>query len=223
MSLGKANLKDAVYFTYMPVEGRIGISSTSKKHSTNLSIREIIMKTRISVYRIVGVAAVLLFLLPSTSFTQDKPVTDKILLDQIRIQDMMVRYYADLGKVSGEKMARHYTEDGVLDVNNMVFTGRSEIEKIYSMTGEKTGEVHKGTVHTLVTNVIIDVDGDEASCSLIYTNVLNESIEKPPQFLEQGRDYTKLVKRDGRWLIKHRWVTSDGGTPKYWRQKYIKR
>ena len=181
------------------------------------------MKTRISVNCIVGVAAVLLFVLPSTSFTQDKPVADKTLLDQIRVQDMMVRYYADFGKVSGEKMARHYTEDGVLDVNNMVFTGRDEIEKIYSMTGEQTGEVHKGTVHTLVTNMVIDVNGDEASCSLIYTNVLNESIEKPPQFLEQGRDQTKLVKRDGRWLIKHRMVTSDGGTPKYWRQKYVKR
>jgi uncharacterized protein (TIGR02246 family) len=181
------------------------------------------MKMRIAVHCIVGVAAVLLFLPPSTTFAQDKPATDQALLDQIRIQDMMVRYYADLGKASGEKMARHYTEDGVLDVNNMVFTGRDEIEKIYSMTGEKTGEVHKGTVHTLVTNVIIDVDGDEASCWLIYTNVLDESIEKPPRFLEQGRDFTKLVKRDGRWLIKHRWITSDGGTPKYWRQKYIKR
>ena len=207
----------------MPVEGRIATLSISKKPSTNFEHQGDIMKTRISIHCIVGVAAVLLFLLPSTSFTQDKPVTDQTLLDQIRIQDMMVRYYADLGKASGEKMARHYTEDGVLDVNNMVFTGRNEIEKIYSMTGEKTGEVHKGTVHTLVTNVIIDVDGDEASCWLIYTNVQNESIEKPPHFLEQGRDYTKLVKRDGRWLIKHRWVTSDGGTPKYWRQKYIKR
>ena len=181
------------------------------------------MKTRISVHCFVGVAAALLILLPSMCFTQDKDVTDQTLLDQIRIQNMMVRYYADLGKLSGEKMARHYTEDGVLDVNNMVFTGRKEIEKIYSMTGEKTGEVYKGTVHTLVTNIIIDIDGDEASCWLIYTNVLNESIEKPPQFLEQGRDYTKLVKSDGRWLIKHRWVTSDGGTPKYWRQKYVKR
>ena len=183
------------------------------------------MKTRISVNCIVGVSAILLFLLPSTSFTQDKPVTDQTLLDQIRIQDMMVRYYADLGTASGEKMALHYTEDGVLDVNNMVYTGRGEIEKIYGITGEETGEVYKGTVHTLVTNMIIDgdSDGDEATCWLIYTNVLNESIENQPRFLEQGRDYTKLVKRDGRWLIKHRWVTSDGGTPEYWRQKYIKR
>ena len=181
------------------------------------------MKARISVHCIVGVAAVLLLALSSTTFAQDKPVTDQTLLDRLRIQEMMVRYYADLGKTSGEKMARHYTEDGILDVNNMVFKGRDAIEKIYNNVGEKTGEVYKGTVHTLVTNFIIDVDGNDATCWLIYTNVLNESIKKPPQFLEQGRDYTKLVKRDGRWLIKHRWVTSDGGTPKYWQQKYVKR
>jgi hypothetical protein len=123
------------------------------------------MKTRISVNCIVGISAILLFLLPSTSFTQDRPVTDQTLLDRIRIQDMMVRYYADLGKVSGEKMAQHFIEDGILDVNNMVFTGRDEIEKIYSMTGDKTGEVYKGTVHTLVTNMIIDVD--QATCWLL--------------------------------------------------------
>jgi len=181
------------------------------------------MKTHIFALCILVTAALLLFPLPSTSFAQDTPVTDRTLLDRIRIEDMMVRYYADLGKASGEKMARHYTEDGVLDVNNMVFTGRDAIEKIYNTAGEKTGEVYQGTGHTLVTNMIIDVDGDEATCWLIYTNVLNTSIEKPPQFLEQGRDYTQLVKRDGRWLIKHRWVTSDGGTPEYWRQKYVKR
>ena len=179
------------------------------------------MKTRSSILSIVCVMAVAL--LPGTSFAQDKPVTDQTLLDRIRIQDMMVRYYSGLGKAGGEKMARHYTEDGVLDVNNMVFKGRDQIEKIYNTVGGKTGEVYQGTVHTLVTNMIIDIDGDQATCWLIYTNVLNESIENPPKFLEQGRDYTRLVKRDGRWLIKHRWITSDGGTPEYWRQKYIKR
>jgi hypothetical protein len=218
-----ANRKDAVYSPYTSVEGRIETSSTSKKATTNFEHQGDIMKMRIAVHCIVGVAAVLLFLLPSTTVAQDKPATDQALLDQIRIQDMMVRYYAELGKTSGEKMARHYTEDGVLDVNNMVYKGRNEIEKVYSMTAEKTGEVHKGIAHTLVTNVLIDVNGDEASCSLIYTKVLNESIEMLPQFQEQGRDSTKLVKRDGRWLIKQRLITSDGGTPKYWRQKYTKR
>ena len=181
-----------------------------------------IMKTLHFVHCIL-VSAVLVLLLPGTCFAGDKPVTDKTLLDRIRIEDMMVRYYDDLGKASGAKMAAHYTDDGVLDVNNMVFTGRDAIEKIYNTTGEDTGEVYEGTIHTLVTNMIIDVDGDAATCWLIYTNVRNESIEKQPQFLEQGRDYTQLVKRDGRWLIKHRYITSDGGTPEYWRQKYVKR
>lgn len=181
------------------------------------------MKTHVSIHCIIGVIAVLLLTLPGSSYSQDKPVTDKMLLDRIRIEDMMIRYYDDLGKAGGEKMAGHYTEDGVLDVNNMVFTGRNEIEKIYNTTGEETGEVYEGSVNTLVTNFIIDIDGDEATCWLIYTNVMNESIEKPPRYLEQGRDYTRLVKHDGRWLIKHRYITSDGGAPEYWRQNYIKR
>jgi hypothetical protein len=181
------------------------------------------MKKHTFIHYIICVTAALWLALPGTSFSQDKPVTDETLLDRIRIEDMMTRYYDDLGKAGGEKMARHYTEDGILDVNNMVFTGRKEIEKIYNTTGEETGEVYEGTVNTLVTNFIIDINGDEASCWLIYTNVMNESIEKPPRYLEQGRDYTRLVKRDGRWLIKHRWITSDGGTPEYWRQNYVKR
>lgn len=181
------------------------------------------MKTHSFVRSILVIAALLLLPLPGTSLAQDTPVTDRTLLDRIRIEDMMVRYYGNFGKAGGEKLARQYTEDGVLDVNNMVFTGRDAIEKVYNTAGENTGEAFAGTVHTLVTNMIIDVDGDAATCWLVYTKVLNENIEKPPQFLEQGRDYTQLVKRDGRWLIKHRWVTSDGGTPEYWRQKYVKR
>lgn len=181
------------------------------------------MKTHNFVHCNLVIAALALLALPGTGLAQDQPVTDRTLLDRIRIEDMMVRYYANFGKSNGEKMARQYTEDGVLDVNNMVFTGRDAIEKVYNTAGESTDEAFEGTVHTLVTNIIIDVDGDAATCWLIYTKVLNESIEKPPQYLEQGRDYTQLVKRDGRWLIKHRWVTSDGGTPEYWRQKYVKR
>lgn len=168
-------------------------------------------------------AAVLLLHAPAAVTAQDETVTEDTLLDRIRIEDMMVRYYADLGEASGAEMARHFTEDGVLDVNNMVYRGRDEIEEIYDTTGEDTGEDYEGTVNTLVTNSIVDVDGDEATIWLIWTNVLNESIEEPPQFLEQGRDYTELVKRDGRWLIEHRYVTTDGGAPEYWRQNYVER
>ncbi len=172
---------------------------------------------------VVAGAAMLLLQLPNAAIAQDEPVTAETLLDRIRIEDLMVRYYADLGETSGEEMARHFTEDGVLDVNNMVYRGREEIEEIYDTTGEDTGEDYEGAVNTLVTNTIVDVDGDEATIWLIWTNVLNESLDAAPRFLEQGRDYSELVKRDGRWLIEHRYVTTDGGAPEYWRQNYVER
>lgn len=182
------------------------------------------MKACLSFRAVVTAAGALVLALPGTVLAQeDQSVTDETLLDRIRIEDLMVRYYADLGEASGEEMASHFTEDGVLDVNNMVYRGRDEIEGIYDSTGEDTGEDYEGAVNTLVTNAIVNVNGDEANIWLIWTDVLNESIEEPPQFLEQGRDYTELVKRDGRWLIEHRYVTTDGGAPEYWRQNYVER
>lgn len=167
--------------------------------------------------------AILLLQLSAAAIAEDIPVTEQTLLDRIRIEDFMVKYYTDLGEAGGDVMAGHFTEDGILDVNNMVFNGRDEIKKIYNSIGEDTGEVNEGTVNTLVTNFIVSIDGDKAKVWLVWTNVLNESLDKPPQFLEQGKDYSELVKRDGHWLIKHRYVTSDGGAPEYWRQNYVKR
>jgi len=181
------------------------------------------MKAGVLIRGVAAIVAALLLHIPNTAIAADNLVSEETLLDRIQIEDLMVRYYADMGEVSGQEMARYFTEDGVLDVNNMVFEGRDEIAAIYSKEGEETGEDYEGVVHTLVTNAIVNVDGDEATIWLIWTNVINDNIRRAPRFLEQGRDYTELVKRDGRWLIDHRYVTSDGGAPAYWTQKYKER
>ena len=42
---------------------------------------------------------------------------------------------------------------------------------------------------------------------------MNEGVGKPPRLTEQGREDTELVKRDGKWLIKRRYISSDSGLP----------
>ena len=37
------------------------------------------------------------------------------------------------------------------------------------------------------------------------------TLPSPTTVVEQGHEHDELVKRDGRWVFKHRWVTSDGG------------
>ena len=38
--------------------------------------------------------------------------------------------------------------------------------------------------------------------------------------LEQGREYDKLVKLEGKWFIKERYITSDSGLPEMWEGTY---
>jgi hypothetical protein len=60
---------------------------------------------------------------------------------------------------------------------------------------------------------VIDVEGDTATASFIWTQIRNPDIKGPPVFVEQGREYDRLVRRDGRWLIEKRAVIADSGMP----------
>jgi hypothetical protein len=65
----------------------------------------------------------------------------------------------------------------------------------------------------LLTNPIIEVNGEIATAHVVWTGVMNEGVGKPPMLYEQGREDTELVKRYGRWLISRRYISSDSGLP----------
>src|SRR5690606_21261283 len=67
--------------------------------------------------------------------------------------------------------------------------------------------------HMLLTNPVIEVNGTTATAHVIWTGVVNEGVGQPPRVYEQGREDTELVKVDGKWLIKRRYISSDSGTP----------
>jgi hypothetical protein len=68
-------------------------------------------------------------------------------------------------------------------------------------------------MHMLLTNPIITVKGNTATAHVLWTGVMNEGIGKLPQVVEQGREDTELVKQNGKWLIKRRYITADGRMP----------
>jgi len=149
----------------------------------------------------------------------DKIVTQATLLDRIQIEDMLVKYYVDLTSGSGHDLSQYYSEDAILDVNGMISKGRKEIEKLYEGVGD--GEANlSGKMHMLLSNPIINISGNTATAWLIWTGVMNEDIKKPPRFLEQGREYDELVKIDGRWFIKARYISADSGLPDIWDATY---
>jgi ketosteroid isomerase-like protein len=143
----------------------------------------------------------------------DRPVTMETLLDRINIQDFLTRYYADLSIGKAHELAEYFTEDAVLDVDGVVAKGHKEIAKLYERpaNAEKPKGYRRGNM--ILSNPIINVEGNVATAHLIWTGVMNEGVGKAPTIYEQGREYTELKKVTGKWMISRRFISSDSGLP----------
>ena len=143
----------------------------------------------------------------------DRPVTQETLLDRINIQDFLTRYYADLSIGKAHELAEYFTEDAVLDVDGVVAKGHKEIAKLYERpaNAEKPKGYRRGNM--ILSNPIINVEGNIATAHLIWTGVMNEGVGKAPTIYEQGREYTELKKVKGKWMISRRFISSDSGLP----------
>ena len=144
------------------------------------------------------------------------------LADRIAIEDMVTRYYSHFGKQdAADDFGTFYTEDAVFDVNGIVSTGREAIEAFYTDTGDDAdAPAAQGTFHMMISNPVIDVNGDTATAQFMWTGVMNTAVDAPPQLLEQGREYDLLVKQDGQWRIKKRVVIADSGLPERYAATY---
>ena len=145
---------------------------------------------------------------------------DRAMLDRVAINDLLSRYYGNFSN-AGADFTGYYTDDATFDVNGHVAHGKKEIEGIYAglrTSGESPAT--RGTFHMLMTNPVVDVNGDSATASLLWTGILNSKIDAPPQFVEQGREYDRLVKKDGKWLIAKRVVIADSGLPASFKDTY---
>lgn len=137
------------------------------------------------------------------------------LLDRIAIEDMVVEYYANLGGGDAHAFDTYFTADAVFDVNGIVANGQSEIAGIYEGLGDDETSAGNGAgpFRMILSNPVITVDGDNATASFIWTGIGNPTIDGPPVFVEQGREYDRLVKVDGTWKFAHRVVVADSGLP----------
>jgi len=148
---------------------------------------------------------------------------NRALLDKVMISDLLNRYYGGFGNPA-EDFTGYYTDDGVFDVNGHVAHGKKEIEGIYKgLAASGESPATRGTFHMLMTNPVIDVNGDAATVRLLWTGILNTKVDAPPQFVEQGREYDRLVKKDGKWLIAKRVVIADSGLPDSFKDTYTPR
>ncbi len=164
--------------------------------------------------------AILSLALAAPAIAQTAVTTAQTLLDRIQIEDLITNYYDNLG--GGKGFAAFYVPDAVFDVNGKVYKGQEAIERAYKELGA-TSPIPKGTFHMLLTNPRIVVTGDTAVARFLWTGILNEQAKAPPRFIEQGREYDVLVKRNGEWRISKRVVIADSGLPDFFDATYASR
>jgi hypothetical protein len=150
----------------------------------------------------------------------DSPPTMATLLDRALIEDLLVDYYRDF---SGDQrgFASFYVEDGILDVNGIIAQGKQAIDALYAQNSG--GPARAGLFRMLLTNIKISVNGPTATADAIWTGINDANVKATPRFVEQGREHDELVKRDGRWYLKHRWITADAGLPALYDKTYRSR
>lgn len=185
-----------------------------------------------------GVAGMALLCLAATACSDDKARSDAAaasaaaaastaaltaLADRLAIENLAMRYVSHLGGQTPESFGDFYTDDGVFDVNGAVYTGKQAIVGLYSgmRRNRPAGEPApapdaNGLSHMLLTNPVIEVNGNTATASYIWTGVHNpKDPTQVPTITEQGREYDLYVKQaNGKWLIRKRTVIADGAVPK---------
>ena len=166
------------------------------------------------------IATILLMSLKQPALGQQ--VTMETLLDRVQIEDLLTRYYYDLSRSKAHELSEYFTEDALLDVDGTVAKGRAEIAKLYSPAPnpKQPAPAPNRRMHMLLNNAIITIKGNTATAHLIWTGVVDEGIGKLPQVAEQGREDDELVKQNGKWLIKRRYVTADGRMPNRFDKNY---
>jgi hypothetical protein len=166
-------------------------------------------------------ASILLMTLAQPVLAQQ--VTMETLLDRIQIEDLLTRYYYNLSRSNAHELSEYFTEDALLDVDGTIAKGRAEIAKLYQNPAPDPKEPAPAPgrrMHMLLTNPIIDIKGNTATAHLIWTGVVDEGIGKLPQIVEQGREDTELAKQNGKWLIKRRYISTDGRMPNRFDKNY---
>lgn len=169
----------------------------------------------------IAVGALVVPHVPGLAATSGGTAAESTLADRIAIEDLVTRYYAHLGTDDAGAFGDYYTENAVFDVNGIVSTGRQEIEALYASMGEDADNVAaEGVFHMVLSNPVIEVEGDNATATFLWTGILNPDPKAPPQVAEHGREYDKLVKQDGKWLIAKRVVIADSALPERYAATY---
>src|SRR4030067_3696743 len=135
---------------------------------------------------------------------EGKMVSIPEIEDKLAIQELMARYHHASSFGDIETWVNCFTEDGVFECFFGALKGRTALRQYMT---ERTMERREHPLRHLATNIIINVQGDQASakCYVLLLQVSPEGV----RILSTAIYNDKLTKVGGAWRFSHRKVDFD--------------
>jgi len=141
--------------------------------------------------------------------------------DRAAIVDLQSRYVMAMDYFDADGYAAVFAEDGVLDWARGVVEGREAIrEFMASRTYDFTrgaaevqtpeGKDWPSTVRHLITNQVIDVEGDTATALTYWIQFNNNADRGQVEWMLFGSWYDEFVKIDGEWFFTLHRIHNEG-------------
>jgi hypothetical protein len=141
--------------------------------------------------------------------------------DRAAIVDLQGRYVMAMDYFDADGYAAVFAEDGVLDWARGLVEGRDAIrEFMASRTYDFTRDAPKvrtpdgkdwpSTVRHLITNQVVDVDGDTARALTYWIQFNNNADRSQVEWMLFGTWYDEFVKIDGEWFFSLHRIHNEG-------------
>lgn len=141
------------------------------------------------------------------------PAVDTETADRAAIIDLQHRYVLAMDYFDADGYAAVFTEDGVLDwargevkgraaIREFMANGTYDLRKMnFQPATTPDGKEWPSTVRHLITNQVIEIDGNTARAVSYWMNYANNADRRQIQFLSFGSWDDRFVKIDGQWFF----------------------
>ena len=132
--------------------------------------------------------------------------------DRMAVEDVMARYVWAVDSLDPDGYAAVFTEDAIIDANGNISKGREEIRKIVTSLiqrhdDNKTKGLPTSNLYHVISNVRITFPKPGEALHRSYWQTVVRDKDGKMTAAAMGRSEDRLIKRNGKWLIKERKLT----------------
>jgi hypothetical protein len=147
--------------------------------------------------------------------------------DRLAILETQNRYILAMDYFDADGYAAVFTEDGVLDwargevvgrhaIRDFMATGTYDLRKLnFQPAQTPDGKEWPPAVRHLVTNQVIEINGDNARVISYWMNYSNAADRRKIEWLSYGSWDDEMVKLDGMWMFKRHTIYNENNPNRF--------